>query len=46
MITHDAERKIMSANARPSIESRFEQSFVRQCLYDFYDEILKEKEIS
>jgi len=46
MITHDAERTIMSANARPSIESRFEQSFVRQCLFDFYDEILKEKELS
>ena len=46
MITHDAERKIMSTNARPSIESRFEQSFVRQCLFDFYDEILKENELS
>lgn len=46
MITHDAERETMAANARPSIESRFEQHFVRKCLYDFYDEILKEKEIS
>ena len=46
MITHNAEREKMAANARPSIESRFEQHFVRQCLYDFYDEILKEKEIS
>ena len=46
MITHDAERNRMAANARPSIESRFEQHFVRQCLYDFYDEILTEKEIS
>jgi glycosyltransferase involved in cell wall biosynthesis len=46
MITHDAERKLMAAYARPSIESRFEQHFVRQCLFDFYDEILKEKEIS
>lgn len=46
MITHDTERNRMSANARPSIESRFEQHFVRQCLYDFYDEILTEKEIS
>ena len=26
-------------NARPIIEARFEQSFVRQCLYDFYEEI-------
>lgn len=46
MITHNAEREKMAANARPSIESRFEQHFVRQCLFDFYDEILKEKEIS
>ena len=46
MITHDAEREKMATNARPSIESRFEQHFVRQCLYDFYDEILTEKEMS
>lgn len=46
MITHNAEREKMAANARPSIESRFEQHFVRQCLFDFYDEILKEKEKS
>lgn len=46
MITHDEERKRMAANARPSIESRFEQRFVRQCLYDYYDEILKEKGLS
>ncbi|MFR2068636.1 MAG: glycosyltransferase family 4 protein [Bacteroides nordii] len=30
----------MSANARPMIESRFEQGFVRSCLLDFYDEII------
>ncbi len=30
----------MARNARPMIESRFEQSFVRQCLFDFYDEII------
>ena len=46
MITHDYEREGMAANARPTIESRYEQHFVRQCLYDFYNEILKEKEIS
>ena len=40
MVTHDKERAMMATNARPSIGSRFEQSFVRQCLYDFYDEIL------
>lgn len=26
-------------NARPMISSRFEQDFVRKCLYDFYEEI-------
>ncbi|WP_413544840.1 glycosyltransferase family 4 protein [Bacteroides sp. CG01] len=30
----------MSANARPMIESRFEQGFVKSCLLDFYDEIM------
>ena len=33
----------MVAYARPMIESRFEQQFVSQCLYQFYDEIIKEK---
>ena len=36
-------REDMAAKARPLIESRYEQSFVRHCLYDFYDEILKEQ---
>ena len=40
MMTHDAERTQMASNARPSVGARFEQGFVRQCLYDFYDEIL------
>ena len=30
----------MSKNARPLIAARYEQGFVRQCLYDFYHEIL------
>lgn len=29
-----------AANARPLIASRYEQSYVRRCLYDFYHEIL------
>ena len=33
----------MAAYARPMIESRLEQQFVSQCLYQFYDEIIKEK---
>ena len=30
----------MAANARPLIASRYEQGFVRKCLYDFYKEVL------
>jgi glycosyltransferase involved in cell wall biosynthesis len=30
----------LAANARPLIASRYEQGYVRQCLYDFYHEIL------
>ena len=31
----------MSSNARPLIESRYEQRYVRQCLKDYYNELLK-----
>lgn len=34
------EIRSMAANARPLIASRYEQGYVRQCLYDFYHEIL------
>lgn len=33
-------RERMAGNARKMIADRFEQGFVCQCLYDFYDEIL------
>lgn len=33
----------MGAKARPLIASRYEQSYVRQCLKDFYREILKDR---
>lgn len=33
----------MAANARPLIASRYEQSYVRQCLKDFYKEIIDQK---
>ena len=33
-------RRAMAEHARPMIASRFEQGFVRQCLLDFYEEIL------
>ena len=36
--------KAMAAEARPMIASRFEQGYVRKCLYDFYDEILSDGE--
>lgn len=31
----------MASNARFMIKTRFEQGFVRRCLFEFYDEILK-----
>lgn len=40
MVEHLDERKRMAANARPMVASRFEQGFVRQCLKDYYTEIL------
>ena len=41
IVNHEDERKRMATNARPSIGERFEQSYVRKCLYEFYDEVLK-----
>lgn len=40
MVTDDDMRETMAANARPMIENRFEQGFVRKCLYEFYEEVL------
>ena len=40
MVTDDNMREAMAKNARQMIESRFEQGFVRKCLYDFYEDIL------
>ena len=40
MVEHPGDRKQMEKNARPMVASRFEQSFVRQCLKDYYKEIL------
>jgi len=40
MITDENNRKKMTGNARKMIADRFEQSFVRQCFYDYYEEIL------
>ena len=40
MMRNKDAREKMAGNARQMIASRFEQGFVRKCLYDFYDEIL------
>ncbi|WP_300703458.1 glycosyltransferase family 4 protein [Bacteroides sp.] len=40
MLLNKEQTQQFIANARPMIESRFEQGFVRQCLYEFYDEII------
>ena len=39
-VEHPDEVEKMAANARPLIASRYEQSYVRQCLYDFYHKVL------
>ena len=40
MLQSNAERIKMSSNARKMIEDRYEQGFVRRCLYDYYEYIL------
>ena len=40
MLLSRVDRERMAGNARKMIADRFEQGFVRKCLYDFYDEIL------
>lgn len=41
MLTSKEDRNVMAGNARKMISDRFEQGFVRKCLYDYYDEILE-----
>ena len=41
MVQSSVDRNKMAGNARKMIADRFEQGFVRKCLYEFYDEILK-----
>lgn len=41
MLETTEKRKEMATNARPLIAQRFEASFVRACLYDFYRRILQ-----
>ena len=40
MTTDERRRSYMASHARNMIKCRFEQGFVRQCLFDFYDVIL------
>ena len=40
MVEDEPMRQRMASVSRSMIASRFEQSFVRKCLYDFYDEIM------
>ena len=42
IIRNKPARERMASNARKMIESRFEQSFVRKCLLDYYEEICNE----
>ena len=41
MMTDEEMRQRMASCARQMIADRFEQGFVRQCLYDFYEEIIE-----
>jgi glycosyltransferase involved in cell wall biosynthesis len=41
-LEHPEEVATMAENARPLIASRYEQGYVRQCLYDFYHVILEQ----
>lgn len=41
MTENPEDRKRMAGNARRMVAERFEQSYVRKCLYDFYHEILR-----
>lgn len=40
MMSNKSARERMAGNARQMIADRFEQNFIRKCLYDFYDEVL------
>lgn len=46
MVRDKSNRERMAGNARKMIADRFEQCYVRKCLYDFYDEILKDNKTS
>ena len=39
-VEHPDQIATLARNARPLIASRYEQGYVRQCLYDFYHEVI------
>jgi glycosyltransferase involved in cell wall biosynthesis len=41
MLTDTEMRHRMAGNARRMVAERYEQGYVRRCLLDFYDEILR-----
>ena len=41
MLTSPADREKLAGKARKMIADRFEQGFVRKCLYEYYDEVMK-----
>lgn len=41
MLTSSADRERQAGKARKMIADRFEQSIVRKCLYEYYDEVIK-----
>lgn len=41
MLSSTADREKMAGNARMMISDRYEQGYVRKCLYEFYDEVIK-----
>ena len=43
MLLDSSAREKMATNARPLIDSRFEKSFVQECLINFYEEILNNR---
>lgn len=46
MLIDEGSRRNMASNARQLVASRYEQTFVRQCLKDYYKEIFESKGLS
>ena len=46
MLTDSEAREKMAMNAREMIASRYEQGYVRKCLYDYYDRVLRNRQLN